>query len=248
MRIGILGASGRLGTKLIELILTSPGLELAAAWVSGGSRFRGQAVSGGIVEYRAPEAAIKSHCDVAIDFSVPSASLEFLNALEDRPLPVVIGTTGFDEQEITMLKNHARRRPILISANFAQGFEAFRMAANEFVARMPSADPSVREVYPSHREQEPSASSRLLAEQLAHARGAAMGFRAPKAPIIVEREATTVDFKEIRFQLGTADVVMSYRVHATSAYAQGALAAADWLASKPRAPALYTLADTLTIE
>ena len=34
MRIGILGASGRVGTSLVELIVSNPGLELAAALVS----------------------------------------------------------------------------------------------------------------------------------------------------------------------------------------------------------------------
>jgi len=38
MRIAIMGASGRVGTRLIELILANPGLELAAALVSPGCR------------------------------------------------------------------------------------------------------------------------------------------------------------------------------------------------------------------
>ena len=74
MRIGIIGASGRVGTRLIEAILASPGLELAAALVSPGSPLIGKPVAGAL-EYRPAEKTIRSHCDVMIDFSTPAASL-----------------------------------------------------------------------------------------------------------------------------------------------------------------------------
>ena len=44
MRIAVFGASGRVGTRLVEAILTDPGLELAAAHVSPGSPWIGRQV------------------------------------------------------------------------------------------------------------------------------------------------------------------------------------------------------------
>jgi 4-hydroxy-tetrahydrodipicolinate reductase len=245
MRIGILGASGRVGTRLVELILANPGLELAAALVSPGSRLSGTPVAGGIIEYRPPETAINGHCDVIIDFSSPKATLAFQHALGDKPIPMVIGTTGFTEEQMAELESFAAHRPMLISANFARGFEAFRMAAVDFTGRVPAAEPAISEVYHARKKSEPSGTSRLLSADLLAARSRAMGFVAPEPPIHVSREGDTVGINEVRFELGSADVVISYRVHTLAAYAEGALAAAEWLLSKPRANGHYALADSL---
>ena len=245
MRVGILGASGRVGTKLVEIVLANPGLDLAAALVSPGSRLAGTPIAGGSLEYRPADAAIKSHCDVIIDFSTPAASLAFQELLGEKPLPMVIGTTGFTAEEAHRLESFAGSRPLLISANFAHGFEAFRLSALEFMRRMPAADPAVGEVYHARKKSEPSGTSRLLAKELHATRSAAMGFAAPEPPIDVEREGDVVGINEVRFDLGSAEAVFTYRVHTLSAYAEGALAAAEWLVSKPRANGRYTLADSL---
>jgi len=244
MRIGILGASGRVGTRLIEAILASPGLELAAALVSAGSPVAGRPVAGAL-EYRSADKSIRSHCDVMIDFSTPAASLAFQELLGDQPLPVVIGTTGFTADEDAALTRHAAKRPLLVSANFAYGFEAFRQAALGFARQMPGAEPQVLETYHARKKAEPSGTSRMLAGEIAAARSLAMGFAAPETPIIVNREGDTVGINEVRFSLGSGETAFAFTVHALSAYAEGAIAAAQWLVDRAPAPGRYSLADSL---
>lgn len=246
MRIGILGASGRVGTRLVEIIVGNPGLELAAAWVSAGSRRLGVPVAGGSIEYRAADMSINSHSDVIIDFTTPQASLAFQEQLGEKKVPTVIGTTGFSRAEGEALERFAARRPMLISANFARGFEAFRLAAIDFMRRMPAAEAAVCEVYHARKKPEPSGTSTLLSKQLQEARTASMGFPAPEPPIAVHREGDVVGINEIRFDIGSAEAVLTYRVHALAAYAEGAIAAAEWLAKEPRPNRLYTLADSLS--
>ena len=245
MRIGILGASGRVGTRLVEIIVSNPGLELSGAWVSAASRQLGLPVAGGSVEYRTADASINSHSDVIIDFATPEASLAFQEQLGDKPVPIVIGTTGFSTEDHAALDKFAERRPILISGNFARGFEAFRLAAMEFMRRMPAAEAAISEAYPARKAPEPSGTSRLLSRQLQQARTAAMGFAAPEPVIVVHREGHVAGTNEIRFDMGSAEAVLTYRVHALTAYAEGAIAAAEWLADKPRPNGLYTPADCL---
>ena len=245
MRVGILGASGRVGARLVEQILTNPGLELAAALVSPQSRLIGSPVAGGSLEYRPADAAMKSHCDVMIDFSTPAASLAFQETLGTKTIPMVIGTTGFTGEEEERLTDFSRHRAMLISANFAHGFEAFRLAVVGFSQRMPEAEAAVSETYHARKKAEASGTSRLLASQLFQARSAAMGFAAPEPSITVNREGDTVGINEVRFEMGSAEAVFTYRVHTLAAYAEGAIAAAQWLASKPRAAGRYQLADSL---
>lgn len=245
MRIAIFGASGRVGTKLVELVLANPGLDLVAALVSPGSRLVGSPVAGGSIEYRPAEAAMNTHCDVMIDFSTPPASLGLQEDVAGKPIPMVIGTTGFAPEEQERLIAWSAHRPLLVSANFARGFEAFRLGALEFAGRMPDAETVVGEIYHARKKNEPSGTSRLLVRNLFEARSRAMGFAAPEPPVSVRREGDTVGVNEVRFDMGSAELVMTYRVHALAAYAEGAIAAAQWLVSSAGGPGLYSLADSL---
>lgn len=245
MRIAILGASGRVGTRLIELILANPGLELVAALVSPHSRLVGTSVAGGSIEYRPAERWIKTRSDVMIDFSTPAASLAMQELLGAENIPVVIGTTGFNPEDDARLTAFASSRPLMISANFARGFEAFRRSAIDFARRLPDADVTISETYHARKKADPSGTSRLLARDLFEAQSLAMGFPAPEPVILVDRIGETVGINEVRFTMGSARTVFSYRVETLAAYAEGALAAAQWLVSQPRAPSRYSLANSL---
>jgi 4-hydroxy-tetrahydrodipicolinate reductase len=240
-----MGASGRVGTRLVELVLANPGLDLAAALVSPGSRFSGIPVAGGSIEYRSSQTAMKSHCDVMIDFSTPAASLALQEDIGSKAIPMVIGTTGFTPEEDERLTAFGAHRPLLVSANFAHGFEVFRRQVVDFALRMPDADAAFAETYHVRKKVEPSGTTRLLARQVFEARSRAMGFAAPEPTIVVNRESDTVGINEVRFDVGSAEAVFTYRVRTLAAYAEGAVAAAQWLVSTPRPAGRYNLPDCL---
>jgi Dihydrodipicolinate reductase len=245
MRIGILGASGRIGTRLVELVLATPGLELAAAYVSANSRHLGRKVASSALEYRTPDPNMKAHCDVVIDFSSPAASLAFQELLGTSPLPMVIGTAGFGAAESEALSRFAAYRPLLVDANFAYGFEAFKQALLDFARHVPGAVPQIFETYHIRKKPEPSGTSRMLATELHAARSQAMGFDAGPTTIHVFREGDCVGTTEVRFDLGSAELVCTFAVQTTEAYAAGAIAAARWLVSEAPGPGRYSVADTL---
>jgi 4-hydroxy-tetrahydrodipicolinate reductase len=248
MRIGIVGATGRVGTRLVESILDSPGLELAAALVSPGSRHAGRPVAGGTLVYRPADAAIRSHCDVMIDFSTPAASLAFQELCKALPLPTVIGTTGFSAEGDARLTRFARHRKILVSANFANGFEAFANAAARFARGMPGSIPALAETYHARKKAVPSGTSRRLAADIRQGRRLAAGFDVGDIPVTVRREADVVGVHEVRFDLGSAEAAFVYRVNTLAAYAEGALAAARWLVDRAPGPGRYSLADSLAFQ
>ncbi|MBX9468044.1 MAG: dihydrodipicolinate reductase [Rhizobium sp.] len=245
MRIAIMGASGRVGTRLVELILANPGLELAAALVRPGSKLIGVPVSGGSIEYRPADAGMNSRCDVMIDFSRPVASLRLQEEIGSKSIPTVIGTTGFTVEEDERLSMFSRHRPILVSANFAPGFEAFKRAAIDFARRMPDAEAAIGETYHRAKKTDPSGTSLLLARDVCEARSRVMGFAAPQPAVTVNRVGDTVGINEVRFQMGAAEAVLTYRVQTLTAYAAGAITAAQWLVSIPRPAGRYSLADSL---
>ncbi|MGH6762560.1 MAG: 4-hydroxy-tetrahydrodipicolinate reductase [Phyllobacterium sp.] len=245
MRIGILGASGRVGTKLVETILASPGLELGAALVSPGSHLIGKPVGGGSIEYRPAEKSMRHHCDVMIDFSSPEASLAFQEMVDRKCQAIVIGTTGFTKTQNDKLTAYSAYRPLLISANFAFGFEAFKQAALGFARNVPGAEPTIIETYHARKKQEPSGTSQILAKALQDERTKIMAFDAAETPIRIYREADVAGINEVKFQLASGEVSFKYTIQNLSAYVEGAIAAALWLGTKTPPNGRYSLADSL---
>ena len=240
-----MGASGRVGLKLVEAVLADPGLELAAAFVSPQSRLLGTPVANGSIEYRAAHADFRSYCDVVIDFSTPAASLQLQDMSARLALPMVIGTTGFTAAQEARLVAHARHRALLISPNFAFGFEAFKLAVLQFARQTPSADPTIIETYHINKKAEASGTSRQLAALIRDARqGASVAIETPH--IVVQREANVVGDTIVRFDMSAGEISFRCSVQTIAAYAEGALAAARWLVESGAQRGRFSLADTLT--
>jgi 4-hydroxy-tetrahydrodipicolinate reductase len=246
MRVGVFGAGGRIGKQLIKSLQGSPRWELAAALVSPQSPLVGTKVAGCDLQYRPFEASMhEKTCDVIVDFSKPAASLSLQQAIGTKRIPVVIGTTGFSDDEDRLLSGHAHHRPILVSANFARGFEVFRLAAGRLAASLPDSEAVVTETYHARKKNEPSGTSRLLAGMIRQERSRLKDAAVPEVPIVVHREGEVVGINEVQFDIGSAEIFLSYRVNTLAAYAEGALMAAEWLVSRAPACGRFSLADTL---
>lgn len=209
-RISVLGATGKVGRVLCDEIAAAPDLELAQAIGSGGA-------SGTV----AIQEADASQTDVIVDFSTPSATLALLESLAASPLPVVLGTTGFSDDEMARLVAEGAKRPILIGANLTKGFEAFAAAGIGLAEALGEAGVTVREVY--NAKKKPAASGttqRLCADLEAAGRDPAVD---------IQRIGDTPGINTIVLDLGTATIELELTVHSRAAYAQGALDAARWL-------------------
>lgn len=226
MRIAVFGASGRVGTRLVEAILADPGLELAAAHVSPGSEWIGRQVANTVIEYRPAEMAINAHCDAIIDFSTPAGSLYLQRMAGQRPVPIVIGTTGFSTGQLAEIDAAALYRPILMGANFALGFIAFARNVQQFARTHAGALVTIEETYHQRKKRVASGTSMLLAQKVREAQGGSVGAAPPEPEIRIHRVGDTVGVNEVRFDLGDSEVRFTFTVQTIAAYARGALAAA----------------------
>lgn len=237
LKVGVFGASGRVGKLVVEAVLAAPDLKLAAATVSGASSAIGKPVPGSDLVYGSLDKLSFTACDVIVDFSRPAATLELLDANRHGGIPLVIGTTGFDSFQSSMIAGAAHRRPIVLGANFGRGFPAFLRLASALAAAEPEAAARITEVYHARKKAEPSGTSRLLADAVA----AASGRVAADVPIDVAREGETVGVNAVMIDVGPAAIEIRYTVHSLASYAEGALAAARWAIG--RQPGLYGLAE-----
>lgn len=123
LRVGVFGAGGRMGAAVAEAVDKDPGLELVAAVdpAHAGSPI-GYADRAIVIE-DAPEAMEAAGAEVAVDFTVASAALDNARWCAAHGVHAVIGTTGFGEEGLELLRTLFSQGPAncVVAPNFAVG-------------------------------------------------------------------------------------------------------------------------------
>jgi 4-hydroxy-tetrahydrodipicolinate reductase len=115
IKIGVFGAGGRMGTAVCEAVAAAPGLELVAAVDPAhvGEMIAGVSVTGD------PRALADAGADVAVDFTVASASRTNVQWCALHGVHAVVGTTGFTSADIEEFRGMFTSSNCLVAANFA---------------------------------------------------------------------------------------------------------------------------------
>lgn len=243
MDIAILGASGRVGKRLAELVLDSGEDKLSGAYVSDSSRSLGGQVRDTDLVYESKSVSSKRPSDLIIDFSTPAATMSILEDVDVRTRALVIGTTGFTQDENQEIENASRLLPIMVGANFAESFEPFVAACRELAAAYPAQVPQLEETYHRHKKASPSGTSLRLAREITEARRAAGCDDESEIPIKVHREGDVVGEHVCSVNTGQTESVIRFSVNGLDTFARGAMLAGRWLLGKP--PGLYVPGDIL---
>lgn len=261
LAIGIHGATGRMGTRLIQLIETDPGLRLAAAVDRPNHPHLGDdagalAGVGSLGVPLAPTLDPAAALDVVIDFSLPEGTLALAGVCRERSIPLVVGTTGLDPDQRRRVEAAADAIPVLIAANFSKAVNLLMRLSGE-AARVlgDAADVEIVERHHHFKKDAPSGTALRLAEvvgrelgvgpeRYAHGRHGVVGDR-PRAEIGIHALRTGDNPGEhtVVFGLMGECLELSHRALNRDGFARGALDAARFLAGKP--PGLYTMADLL---
>ena len=247
MNVAVAGAGGRMGRALVDAVLADDQLTLVAALDVKGSSSVGQPV--GKTKVTSELGAI-SQADVLIDFTRPEGTLAHLK----HARAMVIGTTGFTEEDKGSIAEAAKRMPIVMAANFAVGVNATYKLA-EVAARIlgEAYDVEIVEAHHRHKVDAPSGTALELGEIVARALNK-KDFVFGRKGVIGERQPTQIGFHSIRggdiigehtvIFAGTGErVEVTVRSQSRTTYAQGALRAVKFL--KGKSPGLYGMADVL---
>ncbi|HWB18386.1 MAG TPA: dihydrodipicolinate reductase C-terminal domain-containing protein [Vicinamibacterales bacterium] len=211
MRLLLVG-HGRMG-QLVEKLAPEHGCEVAA-----------------VAEIHTPIEQVLAgagHVDVAIDFSQPDAVRGNLDALAERRLNVVIGTTGWHAHETEMRARAAEAGiGVLAAANFSLGMNVFsylvEQAARAFM-NIEDVGAWIHEAHHTAKKDAPSGTALMLLaamQQAGYTRAIDMSStRAGAIP------GTHV----VGFDGGGETVTLTHSVRDRSVFAHGALEAARWL-------------------
>jgi 4-hydroxy-tetrahydrodipicolinate reductase len=108
IKVGVLGAAGRMGAEVVNAIEVSSDCTLVAA-----------------LDFRDPlDQLVTSGAQVVVDFTTPDSVMANLEFLISHNIHAVVGTTGFDDARMSKLKALSAAHPevgVLIAPNFAIG-------------------------------------------------------------------------------------------------------------------------------
>lgn len=250
MRIAIAGASGRMGRMLIEAVLDSTDLTLAAALDHEGSDSLGQDAGA----YLGRDTGVRitssldalAEADCLIDFTRPAGTLNHLQACIRHGTKCIIGTTGFDEQGKQAIRAASNKIAIVFSANMSVGVNVtFKLL--DMAARLLNSgyDVEVFEAHHRNKVDAPSGTALAMGEVVARAWDKKLDDIADWARHgeTGARETGRIGFASLRggdivgdhtvFFCGTGErIEISHRSSSRTTYAQGSLRAARYLARK----------------
>ena len=262
LKVVIAGVSGRMGHALLDGVFSDSGLQLHAALDRAGSAMLGRdageqfgKVSG--VKITSDVSDALRGADVLVDFTRPEASLQYLQACAQAKVKLVIGTTGFNDDEKSAIKNAAREIGIVFAPNMSVGVTLL-IKLVEQAARVlnDGYDIEVVEMHHRHKVDAPSGTALRLGEAAAKGIDKALKDCAVYARegVTGERETGTIGFATLRggdvvgdhtvVLAGTGErVELTHKASSRATFAQGALRAAKFLADKPSG--LFDMRDVL---
>jgi len=260
VRVGVIGAAGRMGRQIVHRVQQAPNLELVAALEVAGSRWLGHdagllasGVGCGVVLNTVDETTWET-VDVAIDFSTPEALFHALPSL--RRVGLVVGTTGLGSDLVDRLQDHAAEAPQLVAANFSTGVTLLLDLVARAASALPDFDLEIVEAHHNQKRDAPSGTALALGRAAAEARGVGLdevavhgrsGYTGPRVPGSIGFHAVRgggiVGQHEVILATNGEVVRIAHEALDRGTFAEGAVRAAAWLAGK--APGRYTMRDVL---
>ncbi len=259
-RIGINGAAGRMGQRLVALAAEDPELEVVAAVEHAAHPKLG--TDAGTIAGVGPtgvslSVGVDQQADAVVDFSVPEATAAILETCLAQQIPLVVATTGLSDELQSRIRDASRSIPLLWAPSMSLAVNlAMKLAdtAAQALADHPSgADVEIIERHHRFKEDAPSGTALKFGDIIAaamghteqrHGRSGRPGQR-PHQEIGYHAVRTGDNPGEHAIVFGLLGETLEINVRATSrdCYAHGALAAAKFLADKPAG--LYSMNDML---
>ena len=244
--------AGKMGRALVQAIFETKDLRLGAAFESASSPVIGMDAGefAGVGKLDVKVGELKngnlSQIDIIIDFSIPEATLALAELCKSQNKGMVIGTTGFEKDQLRYLEESSASIPIFMSPNMSVGvnvlFKLVRMASEAFGEEV---DCEIFEAHHSQKIDAPSGTAVRIGEILADSRSVDIKNvgKYGREGLVGKRTRQEIGFSSIRggdivgdhtvFFIGEGErVEITHRAQSRVNFAQGAIRAARFLSDK----------------
>lgn len=263
IRIAVVGVSGRMGLCLVKAALLSSQAKLTVALSRAESPSVGKDIGelAGIsaigIKVLSDLAAVTDQFDVLIDFTRPDASMGIIEICRKAGKKIVIGTTGYSNEQKALIAEAAKEIAIVLAPNMSVGVN-LSLKLLEIAAKVMGdyTDIEVIEAHHRHKIDAPSGTALRMGEVIANTldrdlKDCAIYGREGNTG---ERDRKTIGFSTIR----AGDIVgehtvmfadegerleITHKASSRMTFANGAVRAAVWLGDKKSG--LYDMQDVL---
>jgi 4-hydroxy-tetrahydrodipicolinate reductase len=254
VRVGVTGATGRMGREVLAAAAAAEAIDLVLGFSSSAD---GSTVEGADVVAADDIAAhlADRELDVLVDFTHPVATVDYAAACADTDTALVTGTTGFSDDQLDALREASESIPVLVAANFSRGVTVLTALVREAAAALSDYDIELVEAHHNGKRDAPSGTANTLLDAVDEARGESprVHGREGEAPrsegeigVHAVRAGNVTGLHELWLAGGQEELRLSHRAESRGVFAEGALDAAHWLAG--RDAGWYEFAEILEVD
>jgi 4-hydroxy-tetrahydrodipicolinate reductase len=248
----VIGGAGKMGSRIINFIAASDGIELVGAVERKGhpllGKDIGEQVGLGTIGVAVDDdlAACIDKGDVVIDFSHHDAVAGHLEIAAGRKKAVVIGTTGLTAEELDRVKSLAKKTKVVQAPNMSVGVNVmFKVLADVAGILGDEFDVEIVEAHHNLKKDAPSGTAVKIAQVIADRLGRDLGTDAvyERRGMIGARTKKEIGLQTVRAGdiVGEHTVIFGgigerlefiHRAHSRDNFAKGAIRAAKWVVNQ----------------
>ncbi len=196
----------------------------------------------------------RTDVDCVIDFSHHSCTGQLIGFSVKNRLPLVVATTGQTDEEKKFIFEASKAIPVFYAANFSIGIALLIEMAKKSASVLPDAEIEIVEIHHDRKLDAPSGTALAIANALKTVRqdatvnaGRNGACKREKNEIGISsvRMGNVVGIHEVMICTSTQTVTLKHEAHSRALFAEGALAAAEFLCGKPAG--LYGMSDMIKL-
>ncbi len=254
IKVGVFGASGRVGRLLLEDLRLEEGISLSCVYIRNELDF---SIDPSVLVTNDMATFLKAS-DIVIDFSLPDATQSMLEVALKHPTPLVIGTTGLDTHQVNLLRDASESMPILYATNMSLGVAMMNKLVHMASKTLEGFDIEIVEQHHRHKKDAPSGTALTLAESAARGRdldldkvrisgrNGNIGERTKdEIAVMALRGGDIVGRHTVGFYNDGEFIELNHTATSRNTFSKGAIRSAKWLFGKERG--LYSIADSLEL-
>lgn len=190
--------------------------------------------------------------DVVVDFTLPEATTALAQACAQAAVPLVVGTTGFEDDELSVLQEVSSTVPLLKATNFSRGIQALLRALGPALEALPDYDVEVLETHHNKKVDAPSGTAKSILEEIATdrefdtvpGREGIQPREDGEVGMMVRRAGDVRGEHEVLLADNDEVLTLTHRAEDRGVFAAGALDSAVWLVE--REPGWYDFGDVVS--
>lgn len=241
VKIIISGVSGRIGRRVLKLVLDNPQFKLVAGLVSPGSKHLGRdlgdLIQANATGIQAIDTLAEVKADVVVDFSQPAGFDELVDYCVLQQTALISGTTGLNQDSFDRIGQASKHIPVMWTSNFSLNIQILKNLLQMVKHTNPQAQFEITETHHVHKQDMPSGTAISLAQaieaQSSMTKTAENSFQLGGVNIHAKRIGEVPGTHEVRVKLADETFTFKHEAHDPMIFAQGALDAAQWIKDKP---------------